>query len=133
MNFKHVAVLVAVFVGLVTGSVRASDRTVLRVNVPFTFVAGGEVFPSGTYDIREGSDGSQAMWVAGEQRHPAVAVVLTTPAEGLDPAGDQPSLVFTRYEHQVRLTQIWLSDHDGRDIAGSNRPPAGRSSAVTVR
>jgi hypothetical protein len=116
------------FIALAAGSARANDRTVLRVKVPFEFVAAGEVFPSGTYDIRE--DGL-AMWVEGEQQRPAVAVVLTTPAGGLDPAGDQPSLVFTRHENQLRLAQIWLSDRDGRDVAGSNRLSAGHSAVVT--
>jgi hypothetical protein len=132
MSLKPVAVLIAVFVALAAGSVRADDRTVLRVKVPFDFVAAGEVLPSGTYDIREGSDGS-AMWIEGEQRHPVVAVVLTTQAGGLDPAGDQPSLVFTRHENHLQLAQIWLSDHDGRNVAGSSRLSGDHSTVVTVK
>lgn len=133
MSFKRVSVLVVVFAGLAAGSARAADRTVLRIKVPFNFVAGGEVLPSGTYDIREGGDGSAALWVEGEQSHPAVVVVLTTQAGGHDPAGDQPSLVFTRHENQLQLAQIWLSDHDGRDVAGSRRMSADHSSVVTVK
>jgi hypothetical protein len=51
---------------------------------------------------------------------------LTNPVERGNPAGDQPALVFTRYENGYRLSQIWESGTEGRELPGLR---AGKKSA----
>ena len=46
----------------------------------------------------------------------SAAVVLTVHADGRDPAGTQPALVFTRSENAYQLSQIWESPSNGREL-----------------
>ena len=48
----------------------------------------------------------------------SVAVALTVHADGRDPAGSEPALVFTRSENAYQLSQIWDSRSDGRELEG---------------
>jgi hypothetical protein len=101
------AVLAVAFTGMFTGAARAQDRVV--ATVPFPFVVHGQELPAGHYDITtedgvlsiRGTDNSLRM------------IALTQPADGRDPVGDQPVLVFIRYENQNLLSQIWESEADG--------------------
>jgi hypothetical protein len=52
------------------------------------------------------------------EREGTAVIVLTIPAEGHDPAGEKPALTFARHETQYRLTDIWESRSEGREIAG---------------
>ena len=129
MNVKQISrflVFAVVFTALAAGTARAGERTIMKVNVPFPFLAGHEVMPSGTYNLLA-EDGNSVIWVQGAESHPHVAIVFTSTAGGTDPTGDQPTLVFTRDEGQLRLTQIWLSDEEGLDVAYSLRSTAKRS------
>jgi hypothetical protein len=38
---------------------------------------------------------------------------LTVPTGGHDPIGDQPALLFVRYENEYRLSQVWPSSTEG--------------------
>ena len=38
---------------------------------------------------------------------------LTVSAEGSDPAGERPALVFVRDENRYRLSQVWESSDEG--------------------
>jgi len=52
----------------------------------------------------------------GEKGNTAAMFVLANPAGGRDPAGDKSVLIFTRYETQYRLTDIWESGSQGLEI-----------------
>ena len=109
---KKSSVCVVAFLGLFASSARAQE---IRATVPFPFVVGSEQFPAGRYDIRIPSDGAGVLAIRGTD-HRAASFALTTPAEGDDPAGDQPVLVFKRYENGLRLSQIWESGTEGRAL-----------------
>ena len=112
-TIKKSAVLAAAFVGLFVGSARAEEIVVAKV--PFPFVVNGEQLPAGHYEIRD--DGEGMLAVLGMDNH-AHAFVLAPRADGVDPAGGQPVLVFTRYEGVYRLSEIWESSAEGREVAG---------------
>ena len=101
------AVLAVAFTGMFTGTARAQERIV--VDVPFPFVVDGKELPAGHYDI-SGDDGVLAIRGADNS---AKMFALAQPAEGRDPAGDEPALVFIRYENQNLLSQIWGSETEG--------------------
>ena len=110
-TIKKSAVLAAAFVGSFVGSASAQETVVAKV--PFSFVVRGEEFPAGRYEIRPSGDG--VVWIKGTDNKSAI-VVITMPADGRDPLGDRPSLVFTRYENVYRLSQIWEDGTEGREL-----------------
>ena len=61
----------------------------------------------------------------------AVAFVLTIPADGGDPAGNDPALVFMKYENTYRLSEIWESSGAGRALPGV--PGAGKTARAETQ
>jgi hypothetical protein len=114
-TIKQSAVLAAALVGLVAGSASAQETVVAKV--PFPFVVRGESFPAGRYEIRTSGDGIVSIRSSDTK---SSIVAITIPADGRDPLGDRPSLVFTRHEKVYRLSQIWEDGTDGRELAPLN-------------
>jgi hypothetical protein len=109
--------LTAVFLGLCAGSAHAQEAI---VKVPFAFTVGGLTLPAGKYVIQPvDQDPAVIMIRGGNGNHESVAIVLTSPADGRDPAGDKPALSFTRVENQYRLSTIWESGTEGRMLSKS--------------
>lgn len=111
MSMMKVSVFAAVFIGLAVGSARADETILMKVKVPFQFVVRGQVLPAGDYDVCTGDDGMTVVWLKGVNNNKSAAVTFTMPArsDASDPAGERPALVFTPYENQHRLSQIWES------------------------
>jgi hypothetical protein len=65
-------------------------------------------------------------------KNASAGFALTSAAGGDDPAGDQPVLVFKKWENTYRLAAIWQSKEEGRELphftdpgtAASNGAPA---------
>jgi hypothetical protein len=113
-RIKKAAVFTVAFLGLFAGRARAQEMIVVKI--PFSFVVGRETFPAGRYDITATDDGERVLELRGTD-HRSAGFMLTMPASGSDPAGDQPVLVFTKYEDTYRLSEIWESGDQGRVIA----------------
>jgi hypothetical protein len=109
---KSSFVFAVILLGLFAGRARAEERLV--VTVPFDFVVRGETLPAGRYEVFEGSDRSVLM-IRGESSK-AVAVALSTPADGTDPRGTEPTLVFSHVENRYVLSQVWDDATDGRQV-----------------
>jgi hypothetical protein len=86
----------------------------MEIKVPFPFLVNGKTLPAGEY--RVDSEGGVVLF-RGEKGTSATAFVVTTPAGGHDPVGDQPALSFTRYETQYRLADIWQSRSTGLEVS----------------
>ncbi len=97
---------------LAAGSARAG---VVDVKVPFDFVVHGRILPAGTYRVQTGD--SSTVLIRGESGTHAAAFALTTPITGSDPAGEKPSLTFSKHETQYQLDDIWLDGHDGVEVS----------------
>ena len=108
------AVLAAIFLGTSVAPARAEE--IITVNIPFAFVVDRHEFPAGRYDVRTSDDSAGVIWIEGMTRRSAAAV-LTVRLDGRDPAGAQPALVFTRTENVYRLSQIWESPSQGRELS----------------
>ena len=113
-TMKISSVLAVALLGFVT-SARAQELT--TVNVPFSFVVGHETFPAGPYELRT-PDSAPAVFALQGTKNAAFSFVATHPAGGHDPSGNEPALVFTRYENGYRLWQIWESDNQGYELFG---------------
>jgi hypothetical protein len=121
-TFKTSAALAAAFVGLFVGSASAQETVVAKI--PFPFVVRGEEFSAGRYNV---SNEGGILTIRGMDNG-AGMFALTIPADGRDPAGDQPALVFTRYENEYRLSEIWESNAEGFALQGrSGVPRLGRA------
>jgi hypothetical protein len=105
----------------------AHAQDIITVKVPFAFVVGHESFPAGRYDVAPVDFGSSVMSIRGMDKSGTVGFVLTSLAGGRDPMGDQPALVFTKFENTYRLSQIWESDGEGRVL------PQFKAEAKTAR
>jgi hypothetical protein len=98
------------------GANASASWNVMEVRVPFAFVVKGQTFPAGRYLVEQ-ENGSTVL-VRGEKDNHAAAFMITTPADGQDPAGAKPTLTFTRSENQYRLSNVWESGNEGWSVTG---------------
>lgn len=96
---KNLMLLSALALGTTLASAATAVDT-LRVNVPFSFVLAGKVFPAGQYTVQESSSG--VMTIMGEGKS---AVALTVPASPAK-AGSAPALHFTSTNSREYLVAI---------------------------
>ena len=102
-----------VALGLFAGSAQAQEEVIVKV--PFAFVVQGRALPAGKYIVSRVSEDRSAMVLRGEDANrKLIAIVLTMPADGHDPAGDKPALTFSRFENGYRLSTIWESASEGQ-------------------
>jgi hypothetical protein len=113
MSLKNSSVLAVAFVGLLAGSAHAQD--VITARVPFSFVVDHKEFPAGRYDFQMRNSAGAVLFIEGESNRSS-AFELTMPVGGTDPAGREPSLVFTRHGNAYRLTQVWESTTEGQEL-----------------
>ena len=110
--FKKSLAFAVVALGACAGSAQAQE---VIVKVPFAFVVQGHTLPAGKYAVSPVNEDRSAMLIRGEDANrKSVAVVLTMPADGHDPARDKPALTFSRFENGYRLSTIWESESEGR-------------------
>jgi hypothetical protein len=114
MSFIKGTAIVVAGAGLLFIAGAASAQSV-EVSVPFDFQVNGVTLPAGHYDL-ETNTTTGIVVLHGDRGTTGGAVVLTTPADGRDPAGNKPSLTFSRYEAGYRLSGIWESGTDGRSV-----------------
>ena len=112
---KKSSVFAAAFLGLFVSSARADG--IVTVNVPFPFVVNHQQFPAGEYEIRNVENTESVVSIEGMNNR-ATTFALTIPLAGIDPVGNQPALVFEKYEKEYRLTEIWESNTTGREFPG---------------
>jgi hypothetical protein len=113
---KKAAPLAAAFLVCAAGSAGASP---IEVKVPFPFLVQGKTLPAGQYRVERNDTDPSVVLIRGEKGNKASMFVATLPAAGHDPVGEKPALTFTRHETQYRLTNIWESNSQGLEIAGS--------------
>src|SRR5580765_1407851 len=116
-TIKKASVFTAAFLGMFVGSAHAQG--IITVKVPFPFVVNKTAFPAGQYSIHTDDFNGAVVAIEGIGNH-SDAFALAMPADGRDPAGSRPALVFTRYENGYRLSQIWESATDGKMLPGTS-------------
>lgn len=116
-GMKKSVLFAGVFLGLASGTARASSLGVLEVKVPFPFVVNGQTLPAGQYMVRRDDIDSSVLLIRGENGNPAVAFVTTMTAAGRDPL-KTPALSFTVHDKQYWLSNIWESRRDGQSVVG---------------
>jgi hypothetical protein len=109
---KASVVMAVGFLGIFAGSARAQETLVVKV--PFNFVVRGKEMPAGHYEVTVDAG---ILSIRGTDNRSS-NFALPIPADGHDPVGDEPSLVFVRTENQNLLSQIWESPTDGFALPG---------------
>ena len=104
-------VVAAALVLLASGSAQAA---VQLFAVPFPFIVGGKSLPAGAYRLQQNGP---VLQILGEHGNRASLFVMTMPAAGRDPAGNEPALTFERHEQQYRLADVWSSATRGQEVA----------------
>jgi len=109
-SMKRSMVLAAALLALCAGAAHAEETVVAKV--PFPFAVRGQQFAAGRYRL---STEEGVLTVRGIDNGGG-AVALTVSSGGQDPIGDQPALVFVRYENGYRLSQVWPSSSEGLTV-----------------
>jgi hypothetical protein len=120
------AALSAIFLGFFVGSAHAQETVI--ANIPFAFEVNHTKAPAGRYEAV--IDGG-VLSLRGEDVSERV-LALTTPADGRDPKGDVPALVFRLGEDGYRLTAIWESETEGRALPMSPGDSSERRGKVAL-
>ena len=89
---------------ILVGAQTTSNRTLLRANIPFAFVAGGVHLPAGEYRVYH--PGNPYVVVIENNKGTARAMTYVHPSSM---AADQTStkLLFNKYGEQYFLAQVW--------------------------
>jgi len=82
-------------------SAHAQDASRVAVNVPFDFIAGGQMLPAGTYTVSRVSPVSRSLEI---RSYESGAFLL--PIAFDDAAGDQAKLAFVRVGDEYFLSEI---------------------------
>jgi len=105
------------FVFLLAGR-SASAATLVDARVPFPFVVHNKVFPAGQYRVEQLGDDPAILVIRGEHGLNVSMISSSIEATGQDPAGNKPSLTFTRGEDGYHLKDVWQDHADGRELQG---------------
>jgi hypothetical protein len=83
------------------GSASAQQEHAAKADIPFSFAAGNQVLPSGTYVVTSGS--SRIVRIDNRQQSISIVMVGTPDA---DTATNNPKLVFDRIGNQYFLREV---------------------------
>ena len=100
---KVIAALVVV--GLMT--VSAMGQTFAKVRVPFAFIMGDAKLPAGTYEIAALGANTTRFRNTEKPNIVAVANLIHLSRGNGNTVADKASVVFTRYETDYYLSEIW--------------------------
>jgi len=113
--------LLIVFAGLLlaVGSAYAQSSR-LVADIPFDFIVGNKVFPSGQYEIKSiGVNGSVVQLQNTESKK---SLFMTPNYCASAQPQDESKLVFNMYGNHFYLSQIWTEGYDqGRELPKSSR------------
>ena len=105
MKLSKLLVTCSVFVALALVPVRAQSNSLVRVQVPFAFTAGGKTLPAGTYTIEQTSESGLMMVhaVAGGQAAAVMTVPVVTNAD-TDPGARFITVAGHKYLDRIEMT-----------------------------
>jgi len=92
----------------------AVSQTQMLVDVPFSFVAGGQSLPAGEYRVSRAFPWGDSGWrIRGSKDS---AAMMTNNVQSPHKA-HRPSMVFVHTGDVYTLAQIWTSEHDGHELS----------------
>ena len=104
----------------------------MTAKVPFAFLVRGQEFPAGDYEVRL-DDFGRGIVLINNMHGKAATFAMTTSAGGVDPAGNQPALVFLHRENQYLLWELWQSHSEGEALPGVSAKSKASRAQTTAR
>jgi hypothetical protein len=105
---------------LLTAASAYAQMPLVKVNVPFNFIANKSVMPAGEYTIDTLITSSNSLLIHSTTLKTG-DIVLSNPCESRD-AASQSKLVFHRYGDRYFLSQIWVQGETiGRQLPRTRR------------
>jgi hypothetical protein len=99
--------------GLFSATSFALEGMLVKADVPFSFVAGSETLPAGSYVFRVNDPTEPAVLSIesphGKEHELLITETESTPHEG---AAMQSKLVFDRYGSEHYLAEVWVAGED---------------------
>jgi hypothetical protein len=87
------------------------------IDIPFNFIVGQKILPSGEYTVGAFSEASDKVWLIQSKDAHAGAFFLTLPVRASE-MQEKASLVFHKYGDQYFLSQIWIPGSNlGRELS----------------
>ena len=115
--------MLTLVVGLVLAAavVSANGQATSRVtaNIPFDFIVGDQVLPSGKYTVNTVSNGGEALRISNSDRKSSAITLSTSVTEKTEKR--IPRMVFHRYGQQYFLAQVWSDDSYGHQLLQCKR------------
>jgi hypothetical protein len=109
------SMLVVLLALIATVSVQAQSQRD-RINVPFSFVIGGKVLPAGEYSVEPNRKDSLNVWLLKTQEGNTSVLFNTMPVRATK-TQKNTKLVFTKYDDQYFLSEVWLAgENAGREL-----------------
>ena len=103
---------------LLAVSAAQAQETRVKASIPFDFVVGNQVLPSGDYMVVSQGSGNEAILIRSDDNK-AVSLSLTYASSSFNPS-DKTKLVFHSLAGQYFLSQIWAQGNtSGRELPRS--------------
>jgi len=103
---------------LLAVSAAQAQETRVKASIPFDFVVGNQVLPSGDYMVVSQGSGNEAILIRSDDNK-AVSLSLTYACSSFNPS-DKTKLVFHSLAGQYFLSQIWAQGNtSGRELPRS--------------
>ena len=121
--------IIAIGFSALIANTPAVAQTNCRANIPFSFVAGGTEYPSGTYEISRMS-ASQVVKMTNVSTGAGHLVSAPVPVGG---SSASPKLVFQTTADGYRLSEVWLQGVPGMKTLNSSKSSEAASVKVAIR
>ncbi len=105
---------------IAVSSAHAQSNNEQQANIPFSFTIAGQIFPAGEYRVTRLNPQSDKAALAIKSVDGRMSrIVLTMPVQSGKPQ-ETAMLVFSRYDDQYFLSQVWMSaDNTGLELPKS--------------
>jgi hypothetical protein len=94
----------------------AQVQVIVKANIPFPFVVGGQTIPAGTYEVVQTASDLLELRPANGNGKALVYVTRLAQTEGTAIPGE---LIFDKVDGQNILSEVWYSGQDGYLIAAT--------------
>ncbi len=119
-NLTMLALVVGLALATSVVSANGQSTSLVTANIPFDFIVGNKVLPSGKYAVNSATSDAQGVSIRNREgkSSPALVLTLTVPEK----SGKRTArMVFHRYGQQYFLAEIWTGDSYGRKLMASKR------------
>jgi hypothetical protein len=116
----RIFLMFGLFAVLAATSIQAQSSNAQTANIPFEFSVGDKTFPAGEYSVTRLNPQSDKAALAIKSADGSMSkFVLTMPVQA-GHAQEKATLVFSRYDKQYFLTQVWTpADNTGLELRKS--------------